>query len=62
LDSLPRSPYVGIDFSKAHLDVALLPTGESFVVANDEEGLDELLGRLEDPHPIPCDPRSQQRP
>ena len=53
MDAPPRRPYyVGIDVSKAHLDVALLPTGESFVVANDEEGLDELLGRLEDSHPI----------
>jgi transposase len=52
LDSPPRRPYVGIDVSKARLDVALLPSGESFVVTNDEEGLDELLGRLEDPHPI----------
>jgi transposase len=52
LDTPPRRPYVGIDVSKAHLDVALLPTGESFVVTNDEEGLDELVGRLEDLHPI----------
>lgn len=38
--------YVGVDVSKARLDVAILPTGESFVVSNDEEGFDELLGRL----------------
>ncbi len=42
-----REAYVGIDVSKAHLDVALLPTGESFVIPNNEEGLEELLGRLE---------------
>jgi transposase len=52
LDSVPRRPYyIGIDVSKAHLDVAILPSGESFVVANDEAGFDELLGGLEDPHP-----------
>lgn len=52
MDELPRRPYyVGIDVSKARLDVALLPTGESFAVANDEDGFDELLGRLEDPRP-----------
>ncbi len=52
MDSVPRRPYyVGIDVSKARLDVALLPSGDSFAVANDEEGFDELLGRLEDPHP-----------
>lgn len=52
MDSPPRRPYVGIDVSKARLDVALLPSGGSFAVANDEEGFDELLGRLEDPRPI----------
>ena len=38
--------YVGIDVSKATLDVAILPTKEHFVVANDEGGIDELLGKL----------------
>ena len=52
MDSPPRRPYAGIDVSKARLDVALLPSGESFVVSNDEEGFDELLGRLKGPHPI----------
>lgn len=53
MDSPPRRPYyAGIDVSKASLDVALLPTGESFAVANDEDGLDRLLGRLEGRHPI----------
>jgi transposase len=52
LDAPVRRPFVGIDVSKARLDVALLPMGESFVVPNDEEGLDELLGRLEDLRPI----------
>jgi transposase len=52
LSSSAREPcYVGVDVSKARLDVALLPMGGSFVVANDEEGLDELLGRLEGLHP-----------
>ena len=40
---------MGIGVSTACLDVAILPSRESFVVANDEEGLDELPGRLEDP-------------
>jgi transposase len=31
--------------------VAFLPTGESFVIPNNGEGLDELLGRLEGPRP-----------
>jgi transposase len=38
--------YVGIDVSKATLDVAILPTEKHFLVGNDEEGIDELLGRL----------------
>jgi transposase len=38
--------YVGIDVSKRTLDVAILPAREHFVVANDEAGIDELLGKL----------------
>jgi transposase len=44
--------YVGIDVSKATLDVAILPLGRHFVVSNDEVGIDELLGGLEDLRPI----------
>ena len=40
-----RTTYIGIDVSKATLDVAILPTGEHFVVSNDEAGIDELLGK-----------------
>lgn len=43
--------HVGIDVSKRTLDVCLLPegarTGESFVVSNDQVGINELLGRLQ---------------
>ena len=47
-----RTPtlYVGIDVSKATLDVAILPTGRHFVVSNDEAGIDELLGGFDDPN------------
>jgi transposase len=38
--------HVGIDVSKATLDVAVLPIREHFVVPNDEAGIEELLGRL----------------
>jgi transposase len=38
--------FVGIDVSKAHLDVALRPTGAGFRVANDPAGLAELVARL----------------
>lgn len=34
--------HVGIDVSKARLDVAVLPSSETFAVANDEEGFREL--------------------
>ena len=37
---------VGIDVSKAKLDVAILPGGEQFTVSNDRDGLGELLRRL----------------
>jgi transposase len=38
--------YVGIDVSKAALAVALLPSGEQWEAANDEEGVDGLVNRL----------------
>jgi transposase len=52
--------HVGIDVSKRTLDVCILPSessseekgdprGESFVVANDQSGIDELLCRLAKP-------------
>ena len=37
---------VGIDVSKARLDVHLHPLGEGFAVDNDEGGLEALVGRL----------------
>ena len=37
---------VGIDVSKDRLDVHVLSSGESFAVANDDEGLDGLAARL----------------
>ena len=38
--------YIGIDVSKATLDVASLPDGESWTVTNDDRGLAELTPRL----------------
>jgi transposase len=37
---------VGIDVSKDRLDVHVHPTGESFAVARNGAGIDELIGRL----------------
>lgn len=37
---------VGIDVSKARLDVHVHPQGESFAVSNDEAGVEALAGRL----------------
>lgn len=37
---------VGIDVSKDRLNVAVRPTGETFAVARDAEGLDALVARL----------------
>lgn len=37
---------IGIDVSKAHLDVAARPSGERFKVSNDEEGHRELVKRM----------------
>lgn len=38
--------FVGIDVSKAALDVALRPSGQSWRGANDEAGIADLVGRL----------------
>jgi transposase len=39
--------FVGIDISKARLDVAVLPGAELWSVPNSDEGLDELLAKLQ---------------
>ena len=39
--------YIGIDVSKNRLDVAVRPSGESFAVARNGAGIDELIGRLQ---------------
>jgi transposase len=38
--------FVGIDVSKATLDVCVLPTGESFQISNDTAGIAGLLAKL----------------
>ena len=38
--------FVGIDVSKAQLDVAIRPTGERESVANDKSGIKALVKRL----------------
>jgi transposase len=43
---MPNQFFVGIDVSKATLDVCILPTGEFFQVSNDAAGINELLNKL----------------
>ncbi len=43
--------FVGIDVSKDRLDVSVRPIGDKFVVARDEAGLAELVGRLQTARP-----------
>ena len=38
--------FVGIDVSKARLDVAIVPSGERESVVNDESGITSLIKRL----------------
>jgi len=40
------SPFVGVDVAKADLVVAIRPTGERWVVANDDAGVTQLVRRL----------------
>ena len=43
--------FVGIDVAKAHLDIALRPTGERRAVTNDEPGITALVTRLQERAP-----------
>ena len=40
------SPFVGIDVSKDRLDVAVLPSGESWPTANQDEDIQSLVKRI----------------
>jgi transposase len=43
--------FVGIDVAKAHLDIALRPTGERWAVPNDDTSIAALVSHLEAAHP-----------
>jgi transposase len=43
--------FVGIDVAKAHLDIALRPTGERWAVTNEETGIAALVTRLQTAQP-----------
>jgi len=42
-----KKVFIGIDVSKNHLDVAIRPTEETYQVNNDEEGVAELVWRIQ---------------
>ena len=46
--------YVGVDVAKAHVDVAIRPSDDGWVVANDDAGLRQLVSRLKtlEPHMV----------
>ena len=44
-------PFVGIDVSAQSLDVAVLPGGTPFTLANTDSGIAALVGRLGDLDP-----------
>ena len=46
MEGEPR--FVGIDVSKAQVDVAIRPTGQRWVVSYDETGIKELVSRMVD--------------
>ena len=46
--------FVGVDVSKARLDVSIRPSGESFSVNNDDEGIVDLVNRLKANGQIEC--------
>src|SRR5712691_9403133 len=43
--------FLGIDVAKAHLDMALRPSGERWAVPNDASGVATLVDRLQALHP-----------
>ena len=43
---MEHSCFIGIDVSKAHLDIHIRPTGDSFRVSHDEAGFATLLERV----------------
>ena len=49
MSSEPR--FVGIDVSKAHLDMAVRPTGTSWALPYDETGIDGLIPQIVDLEP-----------
>jgi transposase len=44
--------FVGIDVSKDRLDICIRPSGETFAVTRDDEGLASLVERLRALHPV----------
>ena len=44
----PEPSFVGIDVSKAQLDVAVRPTGQSWVVSYDDTSVQELVSQMVD--------------
>ena len=49
MEGEPR--YVGIDVSKAHVDIAVRPTGQRWIVSRDETGIGELVLQMVDLSP-----------
>jgi len=43
-----ESCFIGVDVSKASLDVATYPSNETWQVSNDAPGIDELVSQLSD--------------
>ena len=44
--------FIGIDVAKAHLDIALRPSGERWAVPNDVSGVTMLVDQLQALHPV----------
>ena len=45
---MPSQVFVGIDVAKAHLDIALRPTGTRWAVTNDDAGIASLVPQLQE--------------
>jgi len=46
-----KGPYIDVDVAKAHLDLAVHPSGDPWRVANDEAGISAIVTHLLEFHP-----------
>src|SRR3954468_2383881 len=49
---MSNAQFIGIDVSKGHFDIAIRPSNEKMRFVNDDEGIDQLIQRLQSLQPM----------